>query len=140
MDPEAALSRLFEPPGPVALDIVPTPAARSPDTFGYGSAQIVVDEPASVVVEASAPSGGGYLVLRDTYSTEWSAHVDGEPVEVARANGLFRAVPLAAGRHTIAFLHTPVALLWGLGISGATLLAIGAALLWSARARNENCG
>src|SRR4029079_469713 len=46
-----------------------------------------------VTVEASLPSEG-FLVLRDSYDVSWRATVDGQPAEMVRANGLYRAVRL----------------------------------------------
>jgi hypothetical protein len=72
------------------------------------------------------------LVLSDNYYPAWRASVDGQPVEILRANYTFRAVPVPAGEHEVRFeydassLKKPVlasvgilVLLLGVGIGGA---------------------
>lgn len=41
------------------------------------------------------------LVLSIPYQNGWSAYVDGEKTEIARANYMYMAIPLTAGEHTI---------------------------------------
>jgi prepilin-type N-terminal cleavage/methylation domain-containing protein len=92
------------------------------------SARITHDADNEVVIEAALPANG-YVVLRDSYDSSWRADVDGRPAEIARANGLYRAVRLPAGRHSIRFRYRPRDLFAGLTISGMTacilLLACG---------------
>ena len=66
----------------------------------YRHDQVVID------VTAAAP---GMLVLHDLFHPAWRASLDGEPVAVYRANVLFRAVFVPAGRHTVRFTHHPIA-------------------------------
>ena len=49
----------------------------------------------------------GVLVVTEAFDDGWSAEVDGRPAEVLRANGLFRAVRLGAGRHEVRFRYRP---------------------------------
>lgn len=49
----------------------------------------------------------GFVVLNDVWHPWWKASVDGEPVEILKANVLFRAVPVPAGRHKVTFDFTP---------------------------------
>jgi len=88
-------------------------------------ARIVEDGATTVVVEASARQPAT-LVLRDSYDPSWTATVDGLPAEIARVNGLYRAVALPAGRHAIRFSYRPRELAAGLIISSMTagLLAL----------------
>jgi uncharacterized membrane protein YfhO len=64
-----------------------------------------------VVVEVDAPMGG-YLVLNDPYQPWWFAEVDGGEAPLLRANVLFRAVAVPAGRHQIRFAFRPLAGAW----------------------------
>lgn len=51
----------------------------------------------------------GYLFLRIPYGSGWSATVDGEPVQVLRANVGFMAVRLGAGDHEVHLVYeTPL--------------------------------
>jgi len=86
------------------------------------SASVVRDQANHVVVEAGVGSGGGYLVLLDSYSEDWRVTVDGAPADMVRANGLFRGVRLPEGLHTVEFSYRPPSLMWGSAISFAALL------------------
>jgi hypothetical protein len=64
-----------------------------------------------VVLEADSPDGG-FVVLNDLWHPWWLAEVDGRPVPILRANVLFRAVALPAGRHEVRFRFRPLAGAW----------------------------
>jgi hypothetical protein len=66
------------------------------------SAIIVRYENTLVSVDVDAPRPG-YLVLGDVWHPWWSATVDGHPSRILRANVMFRAVAVPAGRHRINF-------------------------------------
>jgi len=87
-------------------------------------ATITRDGANHVTVEAGAGSGGGYLVFLDSYSEDWTAAVDGQPAPLLRANGLFRAIRLAPGRHAVDFVYRPRAFRRGAWISGVSLAVI----------------
>jgi hypothetical protein len=97
-------------------------------------ADIVSYEPERVVIETDG-AGAGWLVLTDAWYPGWRATVDGSPVDIARADVLFRAVPVPAGRHRVEFVYAPVSLWIGAGISLMTL-ALGAAT-WLALGRKR---
>jgi prepilin-type N-terminal cleavage/methylation domain-containing protein len=101
---------------------VPPTAGRASDG-ARASARIVEDGATSVTVEAALPRPGT-LVLRDAYDPSWRADVDGLPALLVRANGLYRAVSLPAGRHVIRFAYRPRDLATGLIISGITALLL----------------
>ena len=42
-----------------------------------------------------------YLVLSIPYQKGWTAYVDGEETELLRANYMYMALPLSAGKHSI---------------------------------------
>ena len=85
-----------------------------------------------MIVEASTPRAG-VLVLRDSYDPSWTAEVDGVPSRIVRANALYRAVALPAGRHVIRFSYRPRDLGAGLIISGMTAVLLMSALAMSRR-------
>jgi hypothetical protein len=118
----------------VALVERELPAAGTPgQPPALPSATIVTDGPNRVVVAAGAGTGGGYLVMLDTYSDDWHVRVDGQPASMVRANGLFRAVRLVMGPHTVEFVYRPRALLTGLAASTGALLILVALAAWPVR-------
>lgn len=58
-----------------------------------------------VAVDAPRP---GYLVLGDVWHPWWSATVDGRQTFIRRANAMFRAVSVPAGRHVVRFEFHPI--------------------------------
>jgi uncharacterized membrane protein YfhO len=66
----------------------------------------------------------GLLVTSEVYYPGWNAYVDGERVEVERANFLFRAVPVPAGEHTVELRYESRSLRAGILISFLTTLAL----------------
>jgi hypothetical protein len=84
--------------------------------------EITLYEPNRVEIEVVAASGG-LLVLSDTLHPGWSAAVDGEPAPLYRANYVMRAVPVAAGEHTVVMTYLPGSFTAGAIVS---LLAVAA--------------
>jgi leader peptidase (prepilin peptidase)/N-methyltransferase len=66
-------------------------------------ARLADDLPERVVVEVTSTLPG-FLVLTDLWYPGWIAEADGKPVEIQRADGYFRAVPLAAERIASSFV------------------------------------
>jgi hypothetical protein len=117
----------------VEREIAPAGQAGTPVA---AFANVVSDTGTRVVVDAGTGPDRGYLVLLDTYSDDWRVTVDGSPALMVRANGLFRAVHLDVGRHTVEFVYRPLALWWGMAVSGAALILMSMVLLVSsARSR-----
>ena len=94
----------FDPSRTVLL--APDDAKRL-DRGSEGQARIVRYENGRVVVATEAPRGG-VLVLNDVYHPWWRATIDGTPVTIMRANGLFRAVALPPGKHEVQFEFAPL--------------------------------
>jgi hypothetical protein len=126
-DVEGTISRLAQlPPGTVVLDRAP---AFPEGDGGHGSV-IAADavriahyapERVEVLVAAATP---GVLVLRDSAYPGWRALLDGAPAPLLRADGLFRAVAVPAGLHSVVFEFRPQALRVGAAISAATLAVV----------------
>jgi hypothetical protein len=87
-----------------------------------------------VVIQANA-SRAGWLVLNDTYYPGWKASVDGRSVDIRPANTAFRAIPVAAGRHTITFSYRPLSVIVGAIVSALALLLIVLGFAWPAVGR-----
>jgi hypothetical protein len=125
-DSERALDRLFAPdfdPGSLVVDAV-SPAAGDQGLPGDPRAAILDDPGTAVLLRAHAPDGGGYLVLRDSYSPHWRAEVDGREAPLLRAFGLFRAVRLAPGPHVVRLVFSPTPVYAGATVSILTALIL----------------
>ncbi|MFA5262033.1 MAG: YfhO family protein, partial [Candidatus Omnitrophota bacterium] len=68
----------------------------------------------------------GYLCVSDTYDPGWSASVDGETVQIIKANHAFRAVYLPPGNHTVIMSFTPKGYVLGrnLTLCGLVVLVV----------------
>jgi hypothetical protein len=98
------------------------------------AAEITSYAPERVVVAAEA-SGPALLVLSDSYHSGWRATVDGQPTEILRANGLYRAVPIPGGLHRVVFEYVPASVQLGGVLSLASLGAL--AGVWLAGRRKD---
>jgi hypothetical protein len=88
----------------------PLPAA-DPAATPLGKAEIVKYLNSEVTIDASLDRAG-FLVLNDAWHRWWKVEVDGRPAEILRANLLFRAVRLEAGRHRVRFTFHPFEGAW----------------------------
>jgi hypothetical protein len=66
----------------------------------------------------------GFLVLAYTHYPGWQATLDGDPVEILRANYAFSAVPVPSGEHEVVLEYRPVSLTAGSIITSLALLTI----------------
>ncbi len=126
-DADAQMNALFESGwdanGLALVEREPS-ADGTPGPPAAPAATIVADEPDRVVVNAGAGAAGGYLVMRDSYADGWRVRVDARPASMVSADGLFRAVRLTPGPHTIEFTYHPQALFTGLTVSSAALVVL----------------
>jgi hypothetical protein len=117
---EAALTMLtspdFDPTTTALLDRVPADLrARGPvaGPAPTGETRIDVYEPERVVISTRG-GAPGIVVLSDAHYPGWQALLDGEPVELLRANLNFRGVAVPAGSHQIEMRYRPASFRWGL--------------------------
>lgn len=94
----------FDPRTTVLLERAPPPVPAGP--VQPGSVRIVDYGTTEVALEADSPRGG-YVVLNDVWHHWWQVEVDGKPVQLLRANVLFRAVAVPPGRSKIRFVFRP---------------------------------
>lgn len=58
-------------------------------------------------LEATVAGAGRWLIFQESYAHGWHAAIDGAPVDVVRANGIYQAVYVPSGQRQIAFMFTP---------------------------------
>lgn len=113
------------------LNVLPR-AFMASDLAGVGTTQSVLRNAKTVInlytaedvqVQTNSETGG-YLVLTDSNYPGWTATVDGAPATIEVADGLFRAVAVPEGTHTVEFRFEPTSLKWGAMGSGL------AAVVW----------
>jgi hypothetical protein len=63
-------------------------------------AEPILYHPGNIVFSSSA-SSGGYVLVDETWYPGWSASVDGKNASIYRANYLFMAIYVPAGKHEI---------------------------------------
>ena len=119
-DLAAALSDpAYDPGGAVLLDDAAGGALADGDEGGVsaadGEAVITQETPERITMRVST-TGPGYAVLADAYAPGWRATLDDRPVPILRADGLFRAVALPAGEHTVEMEYRPADVVAGLGL------------------------
>jgi prepilin-type N-terminal cleavage/methylation domain-containing protein len=113
------------------------PVAGAPGLPAPGSVRIAVDGANELEIDASL-AADGFVVLRDSYDPAWTVDVDGARAEIARANGVYRAVHVPPGHHVIRFRFRPRDLLVGLTLSSMTaLLLIGMSFSRTRPSRGE---
>ncbi len=76
-----------------------------------------------IELEVESP-GPGFVVVLQTFDSAWKASLDGRSAPLLRANALFQAVAVPAGRHALTLAYRPASVLWGASISGACVLAL----------------
>ena len=72
-------------------------------------------------ISATAESGK-YLFVAIPYSEGWKAKVDGEPVQIIKANIAFMAIPVTEGSHNIEMTYRTPNLTKGLVVSAAGII------------------
>jgi hypothetical protein len=107
---ESGLPQDFDPRSTVLLErpIEDTPFV-APDASRCAKAKVRLVSYANteVVISVDAPAAG-FVVLNDVWHPWWQATVNGEEVDVLKANVLFRAVQVEAGTSVIRFRFRPL--------------------------------
>jgi len=132
-DLAAALSDpAYDPAGAVLLASMSDGADGGADGDGApaGEAAITEETPERIKIRVRAERSG-FVVLADAYAPGWSALLDGRPVPVLRADGLFRAVAVSKGEHALEMAYRPASVTVGLLMGACGLLVAGA---WGLRA------
>jgi len=130
-DEAATLVRLgqkqFDPLRTVILDHPPQLDLKS-ESGSRGFAKATRTSPIQLDIRTNS-SRPGYLVLSELFYPGWRARVDGEQVELERADSLLTALALPAGEHTISYRFDPQSIRIGGVITLGTTTLIAAILL-----------
>jgi hypothetical protein len=125
LDPvEEVLTTDPPPAGFTGLPRVGAPPLPPVRVLAYTPERIALE------TEATEPA---VLVLSDTFDRRWQSSDNGAPVPIVRADHALRAVFLAPGRHTVEFRYRQPSVFAGLGITLATLGALGVAAVVARR-------
>jgi hypothetical protein len=89
------------------------------------AATIVEMQPNRIVIDARSPAGGK-LVLTDLMYPGWQAAVDGVAADAIAFEGMFRAVEVPPGPHTVVWSYHPWSVYWGAIVSAALLAVLAA--------------
>jgi hypothetical protein len=131
------LSSQFDPRLQVALATTPGISA-STDSAVYFSDTVTIDtyENDRIALRTTS-SAEGILVLSDNWYPAWKGYLDGNPVEVLRANSAFRGIVLPPGRHTVEFRYQSETYKTGRMLTLAGLLYVLAVTGWHLAPRRK---
>jgi uncharacterized membrane protein YfhO len=89
---------------------------------------VVRDSPDRVTLSVPASSETTLALLADTDFPGWQATLDGSPIPIHRADGVYRAVlvPASAGPHVLDFRFRPETFVLGFYVTGLTVAFLGA--------------
>ena len=116
---------------------------EAPPLSALGADSVTVSRPDEdrLLLTATTESPG-LLTMSEIHLPGWQAYLDGERVDLLRANFAFRAVAIPAGTHRIELRYAPESLRLGLWISSMAgllvliVLVVGAMRpIWRSRAR-----
>lgn len=97
-----------------------------PNMGGSGSIELVSKTPDKVTYKATIDEGKALAVFSEIYYPQgWSATIDGQKVEILRANYLLRALEVPVGEHEIVFTFKPESyarLNWVMMVCGALVI------------------
>ena len=141
--PKAAINRLVSPSFAPSMMAIVEPRPGSDDFPLPPIGEItrfddieIVDYAAERVEIRADLAAPGLLVLTDTFTPDWTASVDGEPVAIHPTDALFRGVVLPRGESRVVFRYEPRSFSIGAGISGGAL-ALFAGLWWRSSRRSS---
>lgn len=131
---ENVFERLLDPRFDFQKEIVleKQPQIFSIDGTNISSVNIVSYLSGRMLVDVTTERDG-FLFMSDTWYPGWKAYVDGEGVEIFRANYAFQAIPVLKGDHKVEFIYDPVSLKVGKILSLTTLIFLVGVLIYEKR-------
>ena len=111
---QANFANLIASGGMPALNYASTVLLEAPTVAANrrpGTASLSTYTNTRIEIDTNSPDGG-WLVLNDVWHPWWSAAVDGQATPILRANVMFRAIEVPAGRHRVTFTFKPLTGAW----------------------------
>ncbi len=105
---------------------------RAAPYFGAAGCQVVSAQRDSARVLCPRPAT---LIRRETWFAGWSGQLDGHPAPIRHVDGVFQAVTVPAGSHSVSFSFVPAGMDWAL-----LCLLAGCALIFAPEARGLMTG
>jgi hypothetical protein len=139
-DFERTLQRLasdsFDPAQQVLLDTAPEGTGAQVQC--HGQVSYLERQPEELLLDVSTEQPC-FLVLGELYYPGWQAALDGQAIPILRADGVLRAVAVAAGSHQVRLAYRPATFRWGALISLVALIAAAAWLVvtWALERRHR---
>jgi hypothetical protein len=96
--------------------------AQPPYRFAAGETELLNWEPRHRRFRVRSPNGGDFVLVEQMFPG-WSARVDGQLVQIDRAEGVFQSIRIAPGEHEVRFDYHSSSLRTGAWISAAALVA-----------------
>ncbi len=87
-----------------------------------------MNSPTHLTYQVTTPTSA-WLILSETYYPGWQAVVDGQPAPILPADAVLRAIPVAAGEHTVEMSFRPLSFTIGAIISALAVMILAIALL-----------
>jgi hypothetical protein len=114
------LDPAFEPSREVILD-----AGRAlPVSGSFTSVVAITTRRSDRIVLDATLNEDGHVVLVEGFLPGWHATVDGLDVPVRRANALFVAAGVPAGRHQVVFTYRPLSAVAGVALTSLSFVAL----------------
>lgn len=74
----------------------------------------VVDENVATLILDVQSENAGWLIVSDVWYPGWKASIDGKPIELYRANFIFRGIEIPHGKHRIEIWYAPISTTLGI--------------------------
>ena len=131
--PEAALALMRGDFDPTALAVVTTDAglalSEPPGNVAAGQVTIQQYAPEAMTLNVTSETPA-LLVVTEANFPGWEATVDGAPVELVTADGMFRGVWVPAGAHQVDLRYTPAGFALGRWVSLLALVVLVGVWVW----------
>jgi uncharacterized membrane protein YfhO len=124
---ERLADRSFDYRKAIILEEEPEPSAAPAESSAESSSPEVIvkkrsESETDIIVDVPEP---GFIFLDDISVPGWQAEVDGRDSKIYRANYLFMAIPVEAGKHSVEVRYKPQ------GFRAGALISFVAAVLLS---------